>query len=71
MKSIQVNRGYAYFRGVRLLFLLNLPGGTLIKGGMFIPDPRVHTTMKNDLLVGFQVKTHYILDVLVSHLEYY
>ena len=33
--------GYAYFRGVRLLFLPNLPGGTLIKGGTFIPDPRV------------------------------
>ena len=42
-------RGYTYFRGVRLLFLPNLPGGTLIKGGKFIPDPRVHLNLPSNL----------------------
>ena len=34
-------RGLHLFKGLCLLFLPNVPGATLIKGGTFIPESRV------------------------------
>ena len=34
-------RGLHLFKGLCLLFLLNVPGATFIQGGTFIPDSRV------------------------------
>ena len=38
-----LERGLRLFKGLRLLFLPNVPGATFIQGGTFIPDSRVST----------------------------
>ena len=38
---LKMRRGYAYLRGVRLLFLPNFPGGTFIWGATLIRNSRV------------------------------
>ena len=37
------------FQGVRLLFLSNVPGGTFIPEGMFIPSSRARMTQELDM----------------------
>ena len=38
---LNIFRGYVYFRGVHLLILKKIPGGTFIQGGTFIKESRV------------------------------
>ena len=43
--SVIFKRGLYLFKGLCLLFLLDVPGATLIKGGTFIPESRVFNSL--------------------------
>ena len=45
---LKVRRGYAYLRGVCLLFLPKLRGGTFIWGATLIRNSRVHTKLHHN-----------------------
>ena len=55
--------GYVYSRG---LFLPNLPGATFIQGGTFIPDSRVESSSRSNLILHIIQFTNELLAMTCS-----